>query len=322
MTRVVVTGAAGFIGSHLVEALLARGDEVVGVDNFDPFYDRAMKERNLAEIGEAAGFAFRELDLLDGERVEALLTPETVLVHLAAKAGVRPSLADPVGYARTNLTGTAAVLEAARRAGVRRIVFASSSSVYGDSTPSPFREDAPAVDPVSPYAATKRGGELLLSSIAPLFGFRAAALRFFTVIGPRQRPDLAVHAFARRMAAGQPITLFGDGTNGRDYTYVDDIVGGVVASIDWTAEGPAGMEPFNLGNNHPVPLREMVATVSEALGIEPVVEWAPMQPGDVQHTCADIGKSERVLGYAPRTPFAEGVRRFAEWFRSVHAARA
>jgi len=319
VTRVLVTGAAGFIGSHLVEALLARGDEVVGIDNFDPFYERAMKEANLAEARAAAGFAFHEASILDLPRMEALLTPDTVLVHLAAKAGVRPSLRDPVGYAEANLTGTTVLLEAARRAGVTRVVFASSSSVYGDSTPSPFREDAPAIDPVSPYAATKRGGELLLAAMAPLFGFRSAALRFFTVYGPRQRPDLAIHAFARRMAEGLPLTLYGDGTQARDYTFYRDIVRGVVASVDWTADAPVGMEAFNLGGNHPVPLRDMVAALTAALGIEPVVEWAPMQPGDVQHTAADLTKSGRMLGFAPQTPFAEGLREFADWFWGQHA---
>ena len=215
MTRILVTGAAGFIGSHVVEALARRGDEVVGIDNFDGFYPRAMKERNLREIGRLAGLQFHEQDMLDVGALHARLTRDTVIVHLAAKAGVRPSLADPVAYAHTNVTGTATVLEAARRAGVSRIALGSSSSVYGDSTPVPFREDAAATEPVSVYAATKRAAELLLGSVAAIYGFRGAALRFFTVYGPRQRPDLAIHAFARRMAAGEPITLFGDGTGRR-----------------------------------------------------------------------------------------------------------
>jgi UDP-glucuronate 4-epimerase len=320
VTRVLLTGAAGFIGSHLVEALGRRGDEVIGIDNFDPFYPRAMKERNLDEIGAGPGFTFREQDMLDVAATEALLTPDTVVVHLAAKAGVRPSLADPVGYARANVTGTAAVLEAARRAGVSRIVFGSSSSVYGDSTPVPFREDAVAIAPVSPYAATKRAGELFLSSVAPIYGFRAASLRFFTVYGPRQRPDLAIHAFTRRIVEGQPITLFGDGTQSRDYTYCDDIVAGVVAAIDWTAEAPVGVEAFNLGGNRTVPTGTMVGEIARALGIEPTVQWAPMQPGDVQRTAADLAKSGALLGYAPKTPFPEGIDRFVAWFRRTHAA--
>ena len=314
----LVTGAAGFIGSHLVEALLARGNEVVGIDNFDPFYPRAMKERNLHEVGQRSGFTFREQDLLDSAATRSLLTPETVIVHLAAKAGVRPSLADPVGYARANVTGTAAVLDAARQAGVSRIVFGSSSSVYGDSTPVPFREDAVAVVPVSPYAATKRAGELFLSSVAPIYGFQAASLRFFTVYGPRQRPDLAIHAFARKMVEGQTLTLFGDGTQARDYTYCDDIVSGVIAAIDWTATAPVGVDTFNLGGNRSIATEAMVGEIARALGVEPKIAWAPMQPGDVQKTAADLTKSGAVLKYAPKTPFPEGIRRFIRWFREAY----
>jgi UDP-glucuronate 4-epimerase len=318
VTRILVTGAAGFIGSHLVEALARRGDEVIGVDNFDPFYARAMKERNLAEAGALPGFSFREQDVLDADALEALLTPDTVVVHLAAKAGVRPSLADPVGYARANVTGTAAVAEAARRAGVSRVVFGSSSSVYGDSTPVPFREDATAIEPVSPYAATKRAAELFLHSVAPIYGLRIASVRFFTVYGPRQRPDLAIHAFARRMVEGRTVTLFGDGSQSRDYTYCDDIVAGAVAAVDWTADARVGVDTFNLGGNRAVPTGVMVEEIARALGIEPRVEWAPMQPGDVQRTAADLTKSQAVLGYLPRTPFPEGIRRFVTWFREAY----
>jgi UDP-glucuronate 4-epimerase len=318
VTRVLVTGAAGFIGSHLVEALARRGDEVIGVDNFDPFYPRQMKERNLAEAGALPRFSFREQDMLDADALAALLTPDTVVVHLAAKAGVRPSLADPVGYARANVTGTAAVAEAARRAGVSRFVFGSSSSVYGDSTPVPFREDATAVEPVSPYAATKRAAELFLHSVAPIYGLRVAALRFFTVYGPRQRPDLAIHAFTRRMVEGRTVTLFGDGTQSRDYTYCDDIVAGAVAAVDWTAAAPVGVDTFNLGGNRTVPTGAMVEEIARALGIQPRIEWAPMQPGDVQRTAADLTKSHAVLGYMPHTPFPEGIRRFVVWFREAY----
>jgi UDP-glucuronate 4-epimerase len=248
----------------------------------------------------------------------ALLTPETIIVHLAAKAGVRPSLADPVGYARANVTGTAAVLEAARQAGVSRIVFGSSSSVYGDSTPVPFREDAAATVPVSPYAATKRAGELLLSSVAPIYGFKATSLRFFTVYGPRQRPDLAIHSFARKMVEGETLTLFGDGSQARDYTYCDDIVAGVLAAITWTANAPIGVQTFNLGGNRSIATEAMVAEIARALGVEPKIEWAPMQPGDVQQTAADLTKSGAMLGYAPKTPFPEGIRRFIRWFREAY----
>jgi UDP-glucuronate 4-epimerase len=269
-------------------------------------------------MGKLCGFEFHEQDVLDVEALRARLTPDTVVVHLAAKAGVRPSLADPVGYAEANVTGTAAVLEAARQAGVSRIAFGSSSSVYGDSTPVPFREDAPAVAPVSPYAATKRAAELLLAAVAPIYGFLTAAHRFFTGYGARQRPDQARHAYARSMTSCEVITLYGDGTQSRDYTYCDDIVAGVTASIDWTATAPVGMEPFNLGGNHPVRTGEMVAEIARALGIEPRLEWAPLQPGDVQRTAADLTKSGAMLGYAPRTPFPEGIDRFAGWFREVY----
>jgi UDP-glucuronate 4-epimerase len=318
LTRVLVTGAAGFIGSHLVQALLRRGDEVVGVDNFDPFYPRAMKERNLSEVGNSIRFTFREQDLLDVEALRGLLDSSTVIVHLAAKAGVRPSLADPVGYAQVNVTGTAAVAEAARQAGVSRVVFGSSSSVYGDSTPAPFREDAVAIDPVSPYAATKRAGELLLSSVAPIYGLRVTSLRFFTVYGPRQRPDLAIHAFTRKMVEGQKVTLFGDGTQERDYTYCDDIVAGVLAAISWTQTAPIGVETFNLGSNRSISTEAMVAEIARALELTPKIEWAPMQPGDVQRTAADLTKSGAALGYAPKTTFSEGIRRFVQWYREVY----
>ena len=318
MTRVLVTGAAGFIGSHLVEALLDRGDQVVGIDNFDPFYPRAVKERNLQSALTAPGFSFHEIDMIDVGSLVSLLSPETVVVHLAAKAGVRPSFEDAIGYCRANVTGTAAVAEAAHRAGATRLVFGSSSSVYGDDTAAPFREDAVAVQPVSPYAATKRGSELLLEALAPVWNLRCAALRFFTVIGPRQRPDLAVHKFTRLILEGQPLTLFGDGTQSRDYTYWADIVDGVIKAVDWTDQAAAGVEYFNLGDAQPIPLTTLVDTIAGALGREPKIEWHPMQPGDVQHTFADITKSRQVLGYQPTTALAEGVQKFVHWYRDVH----
>jgi UDP-glucuronate 4-epimerase len=316
----LVTGAAGFIGSHLSDALLARGDRVTGVDNFDAFYPREVKERNLAGARRRPGFALHELDIHDVSQLARLLTPETVVIHLAARAGVRPSIADPVGYAHANVAGTAAVVEAMRQAGATRLVFGSSSSVYGNSTPAPFREDAVALEPVSPYAATKRACELLLAAEARLFGLRVASLRFFTVYGPRQRPDLAIHAFARRISDGETVTLFGTGAEARDYTFCSDIVSGVMSAIDWTGRVPAGtLEHFNLGGDHPVPLDEMVRELAGALGIEPRIARAPMQPGDVNWTAADLTKSGAVLGYAPRTPFPEGIQRFVAWFREIHA---
>jgi nucleoside-diphosphate-sugar epimerase len=320
MTRVLVTGAAGFIGSHVAEALLGGGHDVIGLDSFDPFYPRSYKEKNLVAARSHDHYRFVEGNLLDTEGLTALLDPETVVVHLAAKAGVRPSIADPVGYVTANVTGTASVVLAMRQAGATRLVFGSSSSVYGNSTKAPFREDAPCLDPVSPYAATKRAGELLVGSLAPLQGLKVAALRYFTVFGARQRPDLAIHAFARRMLRGEPLTLFGDGSQARDYTYYSDIVAGTIAAIEWTAHAQVGVECFNLGGNRPVPLRDMVGTLSRALGIEPTVVWMPMQPGDVEHTCADLTKSGAVLSFRPQVPFAVGIERFVEWCRAFYAS--
>ncbi len=319
MTRVLLTGAAGFIGSHLAEKLLARGDEVTGIDNFDPFYARPIKERNLAGPRSHAGFQFHETDILDTEAVLRLLTPDTVIVHLAAKAGVRPSLQDPSGYVRANITGTQSLIDAARQAGVTRFVFGSSSSVYGDDTSPPFREDAAAVHPISPYAATKRAGELVLEALAPHHGLKVASLRFFTVYGPRQRPDLAIHSFTRRISAGEPITMFGDGSEARDYTYIDDIVRGVIAALDWTEAAPVGLEAFNLGGNETIALSRMIAEISAALGLDARIERGGRQPGDVRLTSADLTKSGRMLGYTPATPFPEGIRRFVAWFRETHA---
>jgi UDP-glucuronate 4-epimerase len=320
MSRVLVTGAAGFIGSHVAEALLQRGDEVIGVDSFDPFYPRSFKEKNLATARSHDRYRLVEANILDPDSLAGRLDPDTIVVHLAAKAGVRPSIADPAGYAIANVAGTAAVLRAMRQAGATRLVLGSSSSVYGNTTPPPFREDAACLDPISPYAATKRAAELLVGSLAPLQGLKVAALRYFTVFGPRQRPDLAIHAFARRMLLGEPLTLFGDGSQARDYTYYSDIVAGTIAAIEWTAHAEVGVECFNLGGNRPVPLRDMVDTLSRALGIEPTVVRMPMQPGDVEHTYADLTKSGAVLGYRPQVPFAVGIERFVEWCRAFYAS--
>lgn len=313
-----MTGAAGFIGSHLVERLLREGHRVTGLDNFDSFYPRAIKEANLAVARGSKAFTFVEADLATGA-VDRYLERDSIIVHLAAKAGVRPSLEDPAGYVQANLVATQALIDAAGRTGATRFIFGSSSSVYGDDTPAPFREDAPAGSPISPYAATKRAGELLLTALAPHRGLRVAALRFFTVYGPRQRPDLAIHRFTRLMAAGAPIEMFGDGSEARDYTYIDDIVSGVVAAAEWSASAPVGMEAFNLGGNETVTLTRMIDTIAQALGVTPRIVHSGRQPGDVRLTSADVSKSRRVLGYQPVIAFPEGVRRFVEWFRETHA---
>jgi UDP-glucuronate 4-epimerase len=318
VTRVLVTGAAGFIGSHVAEALVARGDEVVGLDNFDPFYARAVKEANVAGLGAGPRFRLVEGDIRDPALVAGLLDAGTVVVHLAARAGVRPSLEDPAAYASVNIEGTAVLLEAARRAGARRFVFGSSSSVYGDTAPVPFAEDWPALLPISPYAATKRAGELLCAAFAQLYALRIIALRFFTVYGPRQRPDLAIHKFTRLIRAGLPIPFYGDGSSARDYTYIDDIVGGVLAAVDWTGSAGPGVEIVNLGESRTTTLASLVAQIAAAVGREARLERLPPQPGDVQRTCADVRKAARVLEYRPSTTVEEGIPRFVRWFEEAH----
>ncbi len=319
MSKLFVTGAAGFIGSHLCEALLAAGHQVIGMDNFDPFYPRAVKERNLGALRGQKGFLFAEGDV---ERDPLPLDGVDVIVHLAAKPGVQPSLENPVGYMETNVSATARLLDQARRDGIGRAVLASSSSVYGESTPAPFAEDAVADQPISPYAASKRSGELVSRVFTHLYGTRIANLRFFTVYGPRQRPDLAIHRFTARIVAGRPIQMRGDGSSTRDYTYVSDVVDGVQAAVDWTARaGRGGIEPwrvFNLGGGGRVRLDRLIALIGAAAGRDPVIERAPDQAGDVPMTAADLRRSEQELGYRPKVGMEEGIRRFVAWYREVH----
>jgi UDP-glucuronate 4-epimerase len=309
----LVTGGAGFIGSHLVDRLLADGWSVTALDNFDPFYARAIKQHNIASHLTHPRYRLVESDLRDGAAMRAALPPDIdLIVHLAARAGVRPSIADPLGYQDVNVRGTQELLELARARGVKQFVFGSSSSVYGVNPRVPWSEDDHVLQPISPYASTKVSGELLGHVYSHLYGIRFIALRFFTVYGPRQRPDLAIHAFARRMLQGQAITVFGDGSTRRDYTYVDDIVNGVRAAIGYDR---TPYEVINLGNNRTVTLSEMIAGLEDALGVRAVIDRQPEQPGDVPQTWANIDKAGRLLGYAPTTSYAEGVRRFAEWLK-------
>jgi UDP-glucuronate 4-epimerase len=312
--RTLVTGGAGFIGSHLVDRLLADGGEVVAVDNFDPFYDEATKRQNLAEAMRSPRFRLVELDIRDGEGVERLVRaarPDAI-VHLAARAGVRPSIERPASYADVNVTGTVHLLQAACRLEPRpRFVYASSSSVYGDRADGPFRETDPVDLPVSPYAATKKACELLAHTFHHLHGLPVTGLRFFTAFGPRNRPDLAIAKFTALIAAGRPVPMFGDGTTRRDYTYVADVVDGVVRAIDCCKNHHL----YNIGHSEPIELRAMIATIGAALGVEPVVERLPEQPGDVRQTFADITRAAAELGYAPRTTFREGIDRYVAWFR-------
>jgi UDP-glucuronate 4-epimerase len=315
--RVLVTGAAGFIGSHVVDALLAAGHTVTGVDNFDPFYARAVKERNLAGARGHAAFRFIEADLA---RDAVPVDGADVVAHLAAKAGVRPSLEDPAAYVTANVLATARVLEACRRAGVRRVIYASSSSVYGVTTPAPFAEAAPATEPISPYAATKRAGELVAHTHAHLYGLRVACLRFFTVYGPRQRPDLAIHRMVGLMRRGEPVRMFGDGSATRDYTYISDAVDGVLGALRWTAApgGTPGARAFNVGGGAQVRLDRLIAVIASALGRTPRIERHPDQPGDVPLTSADLRRSERELGYRPTVGIEDGIRAFVRWYEEIH----
>jgi UDP-glucuronate 4-epimerase len=324
---VLLTGAAGFIGSHVAERLLAAGASVVGVDNFDPFYDPAEKRANLGTALTDPSFRFVEADCADPASLDAGLdrlpgdVRFDVVVHLAAKAGVRPSIEDPGGYVRANLVATQVLLDVARRRGIGRFVFGSSSSVYGNNRKVPFSEGDPVDRPISPYAATKRAGELLCHAHHHLYGTAVHALRFFTVYGPRQRPDLAIRKFATLMLHGEEIPMFGDGSTERDYTWVDDIVDGVAASVRRTAAEPGEFQVINLGGNQTTPLARLIELMGGALGIEPRVRRLPLQPGDVERTFADVSRAGELLGYRPAVPIEEGIPRFAAWVRG-HLARA
>jgi UDP-glucuronate 4-epimerase len=317
MRNVLVTGGAGFIGSHLVARLLAEGQwRVTVVDDFNDFYDPALKRRNVGPHLGREKFELREADIRDRAALAEVFKETTFdcVVHLAARAGVRPSLAEPVLYTETNIDGTVNLLEQAREHGVKQFVFGSSSSVYGENEKVPFAEDDPIFKPISPYAATKAAGELLCHTYSHLFGLRCICLRFFTVYGARQRPDLAIHKFARLISEGKPIPVFGDGTTRRDYTYVDDIVAGVRAAMDYEA---SDYEVINLGGSRTVELRELIALLERELNREAVIDRQPPQPGDVPQTYADVSKARRLLGYDPQTPIEEGIRRFVEWFEGT-----
>lgn len=313
----LVTGGAGFIGSHLVDRLLGEGWRVTVIDNFDPFYDPAIKERNVAEHLKNERYTLYRLDIRDLSGLRQALTDEyDVIVHLAAKAGVRPSIQDPVTYQEVNVTGTQNMLEFARERGISQFVFASSSSVYGVNPNVPWREDDHVLLPISPYASTKVSGELLGHVYSHLYGIRFIALRFFTVYGPRQRPDLAIHKFARLMLRGEPIPIYGDGSTQRDYSYVDDVVEGVRRAMSYTG---SPYEIVNLGNNQTVGLLEMVRILERALGKEARLQFLPPQPGDVPRTWASLDKAQKVLDFRPRTPFEEGVERFVGWLLTYAA---
>jgi UDP-glucuronate 4-epimerase len=309
--RVLVTGGAGFIGSHLVEKLLAASHDVVVLDDFNDFYDPQIKHANIA--GFARDVTVYHVDLRDSESVRNLFHREKVdvITHLAARAGVRPSIQYPRLYYDTNVTGTLHLLEAARVTGIERFIFASSSSVYGASKAIPFSEDEHLRQTISPYAATKVAGEFLCSTYSHLYNLRVVALRYFTVYGPRQRPDLAIHQFTRRIYAGQPIDQFGDGTTRRDYTYIEDVIQGTMAALEY--EGPL-FDIFNLGESETIQLKDLIVAIENALGKRAKINQLPEQPGDMPLTCADISKARKLLGYKPTTRLSEGLPNFIDWF--------
>ncbi|MGH9380289.1 MAG: GDP-mannose 4,6-dehydratase [Thermoanaerobaculia bacterium] len=309
----LVTGGAGFIGSHLTRRLLGRGDRVTVLDDFNDFYDPARKRINIAPFAAHGGFRLVEGDIRDAEGVEELFAGGAFdsVIHLAARAGVRPSLSEPILYEDVNCIGTLRLLEAARRHGPEVFVFGSSSSVYGVNRKVPFSEDDRVDLPISPYATTKRTGELLCFNYHHLHGLKISCLRFFTVYGPAQRPEMAIHKFTDLLARGEPIPLYGDGGSRRDYTYVDDIVDGIEATLDLAPD----FEIFNLGGAETTALADLVRWLAEELAVTPRIEYLPDQPGDVPVTYADVSKAGRMLGYSPKVPIRQGLKRFVEWYR-------
>ena len=307
----MVTGGAGFIGSHLVEKLLVGGHEVVILDDFNDFYDPQIKHANIA--GFAKDVTVCAVDLRDNDSVRTVFRREKVdaIVHLAARAGVRPSIQHPRLYYDTNVAGTLNLLEAARVTGVHRFIFASSSSVYGASKTIPFSEEEHLTQTLSPYAATKIGAEFLCSTYSHLYQMRVVALRYFTVYGPRQRPDLAIHQFTRRIYSGQTIDQFGDGSTRRDYTYIDDVIQGTMAALDYDG---AMYDVFNLGENQTIQLKDLILAIENAVGKKAKINRLAEQPGDMPTTYADISKARKLLGYNPTTKLSEGLPKFVEWF--------
>jgi UDP-glucuronate 4-epimerase len=321
MKNILITGGAGFIGSHLVDHLLATGEWRINVvDDFNDFYDPAIKSDNVRLQLENPNYHLFRVDIRDRPALETVFQSASFdcIVHLAARAGVRPSLQQPLLYTETNITGTMNLLELVRAHEVKQFVFGSSSSVYGINAKVPFSEDDPIRQPISPYAATKAAGELLCHTYSHLYGLRCVCLRFFTVYGPRQRPDLAIHKFAQLISEGKPIPVFGDGSTRRDYTYIDDIIAGVCAAIGYEA---SDYEVINLGESRTVELRELISLLEKELGTEAQIDRQPLQPGDVPQTFADITKARRLLNYNPQTQIEEGIRKFVAWFRSGNGGK-
>jgi len=310
--KALITGAAGFIGSHLCERLLADDWGVVGVDNFDDYYDPQIKRRNINNCLKNKNFVLIEADIRDSDAMDKVIGGDVqIIVHLAAMAGVRPSIAQPLLYADVNVNGTMVLLELAKKYRIDKFIFGSSSSVYGNNKKVPFSEDDNVDFPISPYAATKKAGELICHTYHHLYGMSVTCLRFFTVYGPRQRPDLAIHKFAKLIEQNKPIPVYGDGTMMRDFTYIDDIVNGIVAAMNRCD----GFNIYNLGESQPITVNELITEIEKSLGRKATRQYQPHQPGDVERTYADITKSVRELGYNPETSIQAGLASFTAWLR-------
>lgn len=315
--NILVTGAAGFIGSHLVERLLEEGYQVTGIDNFDPFYSKEIKLKNLEKARTNKNFKFIELDIRDNNKLKSeLIDTYDAIAHLAAKAGVRPSIIDPIGYQETNVYGTQNLLEFAKEKNIKQFIYASSSSVYGINPNVPWKETDCVLNPISPYASSKISGELLGHVYSHIHKIRFIALRLFTVYGPRQRPDLAIHKFVKNGIEGKPIPFYGDGTTRRDYTYVDDIVNGFLAALNYNK---SHYEIINLGNHHNISLAELVEIIQTHIGKDLIIERLPKQPGDVDQTFADISKAKTLLNWNPNTPLTEGIKNFIKYFKEIRS---
>lgn len=316
MQTYLITGGAGFIGSHLADKLLKEGNRVIVVDNFCDFYNPKIKEDNVKHNLNNANYTLKKIDIRNREELAKAFDEANVdvVIHLAAMAGVRPSIDNPIYYQEVNCVGTQNILEEMKAHNVKKLVMASSSSVYGNCKEVPFKEDMVVDFAISPYAATKKANEVMTHVYHKLFDFNVIMLRFFTVFGPRQRPDLAINKFTRLMLNNEPIPMFGDGTTSRDYTYVEDIVSGIEKSIEYVNSNKDVYEILNLGNSSPVSLKEMINTIAEVLGKTPNIEELPMQPGDVEKTFADISKAKKLIGYEPKTSFRQGIENFVKWY--------
>lgn len=329
MNTVLVTGGAGFIGSNLCESLLLRGNKIINIDSFSDYYNPQIKRSNVNEMKNYLKlrnishkfYDVKEGDIRDYDFLSKVFMENQIdaVVHLAAYAGVRPSIENPVLYTDVNINGTVNILECMKKYGVKKHVFASSSSVYGNNKKVPFSEDDYVDNPISPYAATKKAGELFCHTYHHLYDINTACLRFFTVYGARQRPDLAIHKFTKLILEGKPIPFYGDGSTQRDYTYIDDILDGIIKALYWVDSEKKRFEIFNLGESNTISLSEMVRTIEDALGIKAQLDIFPIQPGDVETTFADISKAKRILGYDPHTIFKDGIREFVDWYRKKKA---